>query len=117
MASERVWEPFWLHFGAILGAVLGPESERGEKVKIELSSRRELNFEGPGTPKNQQKIDFFGNPFREGFREPSWKHFWSSWGRFWPPGGTPLEVILGTFGVILKLQKKIQKKMGKGEGW
>ena len=52
MASERVWEPFWLHFGAILEAVLGPELETGEKVKIELPSTRELNFEGPGTLKN-----------------------------------------------------------------
>ena len=29
----------------MLGAVLGPESERGEKVKIKISSGRELNCE------------------------------------------------------------------------
>ena len=62
MASERFWEPFWLFFGAILGAVLGPESERGEKVKIELSSTRELNFQGPGT----SKIVTFSAPFLRG---------------------------------------------------
>ena len=30
-------EPFRLHFGCIFGAILGPESKKGEKVKIELS--------------------------------------------------------------------------------
>ena len=41
-------EPFRFHFGIIFGAILGPESKKDEKVKIELSLKRELNFEGPG---------------------------------------------------------------------
>ena len=48
-------EPFRLHFGYIFGAILGPESKKGEKVKIELSPRRELNFGGPGVPENSEK--------------------------------------------------------------
>ena len=46
-------EPFWLHFGCIFGAILGPESKKGEKVKIELSLKRELNFGGPGRPRKR----------------------------------------------------------------
>ena len=46
-------EPFRLHFGYIFGAILGPESKKGEKVKIELSLQRELNFEGPGRPRKR----------------------------------------------------------------
>ena len=34
----------------------------GTKVKIELSSKRELNFQGPGTP----KIGKFSGPFLKG---------------------------------------------------
>ena len=45
--------PFWLHFGSMFGAILGPESKEGEKVKIELSLRRELNFGGPGRPRKR----------------------------------------------------------------
>ena len=37
-------EPFRFHVGCIFGAILGPESKKGEKVNIELSPRRELNF-------------------------------------------------------------------------
>ena len=43
-ASERIWEPFWLHVGSIFGAVLAPKWGVAEKVKIELSSKRELHF-------------------------------------------------------------------------
>ena len=46
-------EPFRLHFGHIFGAILGPESKKGEKVKIELSPKRELNFGGPGRPRKR----------------------------------------------------------------
>ena len=46
-------EPFRLHFGCIFGAILGPESKKGEKVKIELSLKRELNFGGPGRPRKR----------------------------------------------------------------
>ena len=46
-------EPFRLHFGYIFGAILGPESKKGGKVKIELSPKRELNFEGPGRPRKR----------------------------------------------------------------
>ena len=74
-ASERIWEPFWLHFGSIFGAILVPKWGEAEKVKIKLSLQRELNFGGPGHPQNDQKIDFFRKPFREGSRDPSWRHF------------------------------------------
>ena len=46
-------EPFRLHFGSILGAILDPEWKKGEKVKIELSLRRELNFGGPERPRKR----------------------------------------------------------------
>ena len=46
-------EPFWFHVGFIFGAILGPESKKGEKVKIELSPKRELNFGGPGRPRKR----------------------------------------------------------------
>ena len=46
-------EPFRLHFGYIFGAILGPESKKGEKVKIEFSSGRELNLGGPGRPRKR----------------------------------------------------------------
>ena len=49
-------EPFRFHFGYIFGVILGPDSKKGEKVKIELSPRRELNFGGvPGVPENGGK--------------------------------------------------------------
>ena len=51
-------EPFRLHFGYIFGAILGPESKKGEKVKIELSLKRELNF---GVPSRFQKQHFFAS--------------------------------------------------------
>ena len=41
------WEPFWNLFGTFLGYFLGV----GVRMKIELPSRRELNFQGPGTTK------------------------------------------------------------------
>ena len=37
----------------IFGVFWGPESKKGEKVKIELSSRRELHFGGPGRPRKR----------------------------------------------------------------
>ena len=46
-------ELFWLHFGFIFGAISGPGSKKGEKVKIELWPRRELNFGGPGRPQKR----------------------------------------------------------------
>ena len=46
-------EPSWLHFGCIFGAILGPESKKDEKVKIEPSLKRELNFGGPGRPRKR----------------------------------------------------------------
>ena len=46
-------KPFRFHFGYIFGAILGPESKKGEKVKFELSHERELNFGGPGRPPKQ----------------------------------------------------------------
>ena len=46
-------EPFRLHFGYIFGAISGPASKKGEKVKIELSPWRELNFGGPGRPRKR----------------------------------------------------------------
>ena len=46
-------EPFRFHLGFIFGAILGPESKKGEKVKIELARKRELNLGGPGRPRKQ----------------------------------------------------------------
>ena len=89
-ASELILGPFWLHFGSIFGAIWGPESKKGEKVKIELSLKRELNFGGPRHPPKRPKIDFFGNSFREGSWGLSWSHLCSSWARFWGPLGDGL---------------------------
>ena len=64
-------EPFRFHFGYIFGAILDPESKKGEKVKIELSPRRELNFEGPGRPPKTMKIPpFLATLFGRGTRTP-----------------------------------------------
>ena len=50
---------FGSQFGSILGAILGAFWGTGEKVKIELPSRRELNLQGPG----HSKIDTFSVHF------------------------------------------------------
>ena len=48
-----IWNPpassamhFWARFGLILGPILAPFGGSRAKVKIELPSRRELNFQG-----------------------------------------------------------------------
>ena len=48
-ASDQVLDPFGFHFGSMFGVILGPKSKKGEKVKIELSLKREFNFQGLGT--------------------------------------------------------------------
>ena len=96
-ASERIWKPFWLHFGSIFGAILVPKWGEAEKVKIELPPRRELNFRGPGHPQNDQKIDFFRNPFREGSRDPLSEPFLAFVARFWLDFGVPRGPHLPTF--------------------
>ena len=66
-----------------------PKWGKVAKVKIELSPKRELNFQGPGHPQNDQQIDFFRHPGREGSREPSWKRFSSIVVDFGGPLGSP----------------------------
>ena len=91
-AFEGVWGSFRLDFGTIFGSILGPKSRQAKKVKIELSPRRELSFWGPGHPRNDQKNDFFRNPFREGSWDPSWSDFCASWldlGSLWAPHRAP----------------------------
>ena len=88
--SRRDLEPFWLHFGSTFGAMLAPFSEAHEKVKIELSPRRELNFQGPGPSQKAQKNTVFRDPFRDGFWGRPWTIFFSSWlhfGFLWAPFG------------------------------
>ena len=53
---------FGVHLASILGAVLATFWGTGPKVKIELSSRRELNSGGPGI----SKIITFSGPFLRG---------------------------------------------------
>ena len=88
MASEQVLETFCFHFGVIFGAIWEPESKKGEKVKIELSCKRELNFEGPGHLKNRPKNNFLGKPLRGGSLDLSWQRFWCFRHRFWAPLGS-----------------------------
>ena len=57
---------FGVHLASILGAVLVPFWGTGPKVKIELSSARELNFEGP----DPSKIDVFSGPILRGVPGP-----------------------------------------------
>ena len=53
-ASDQVLKPFWWNVGSIFGVILASESKKGEKVKLELSPWRELNFQGPGHPQKRQ---------------------------------------------------------------
>ena len=99
-ASDQVWEPFGLHFGYILGAILDPISKQGEKVKIELPPKRKFNFQGPRHPQQPQKTTLlFRNPLREGSRGVSCRRFWCSWINFdllWEGHPAPWRYCFGT---------------------
>ena len=94
-------EPFWLHFGCIFGAILGPESKKGEKVKIELSPGRELNFGGPGRPRKRRKIDLVWQPSSGRVPGPLREALWRLQERKWVPRGSPGGGLLDTFSGFL----------------
>ena len=85
---------------------MGPESKKGEKVS------ESSILEVPGVPENDEKSTFFGNPLREGPRDPSGRPcgglrsesgcqeapqgeaFWTRFRLFW---GSGFEVDFGSF--------------------
>ena len=81
-ASDQVLKPFGLHVGSIFGAILDPKSEKGEKVKIELSPKRELNFQGPRRPQKRQKKLLFEDPSSGRVPGRLLEAFWVILGRF-----------------------------------
>ena len=64
--------------------------QRHEKVKIELSPERELNFQDPGASQKAQKNIVFRDPLRERSWDPSWNHLFPILIPFWFPLGAPL---------------------------
>ena len=84
---------FWLHFGSHFGSFFGHFLGLAAKVKIELPSRRELNFQGSGPP----QIDLFSTLFLN----PSWERrrilFFAIFGRFWARFGVHLGLLGRSF--------------------
>ena len=87
--SQTLLVRFWLHFGSHFGSFFGHFLGLAAKVKIELPSRRELNFQGSGPP----QIDIFSLLFLC----PSWERLrillFPNFGRFWACFGVHLGLL------------------------
>ena len=91
--SQTLLVRFWLHFGSHFGSFFGHFLGLAAKVKIELPSKRELNFQGSGPP----QIDIFSILFLC----PSWERLrillFPNFGRFWARFGVHLGLLGRSF--------------------
>ena len=104
----RIWGPFWLHFGSVLGLFWGSL----RKVKIELSLKAGAHFHCPRGSENHCFLDLLSERPPEHHLEPLLGVLGSILARFWGPLGTLFSTIFRTFFRARFLRPKMSQRGG-----